>query len=216
LKGKPVIDYIIEQINNLPEIDKIYVVTNSKFASHFSGWAETAPASVPVEVIDDGTTSNENRLGAVGDVQFTIAEKSIDDEIFIAASDNYFTYDLREQYQVFRKTGCDTIAAKELYDIEQLKAFAVAQLDPAGKVLDLVEKPKVPKSNTAVYATYFYRKDTAPLFKQYLDEGNNADHIGAFPQWLHKRRDVYAYTMNGDCYDIGTLEMYEKMNKSDL
>ena len=211
LKGKAVIDYIVEQINNVPAIDGIYVVTNSKFFPHFSEWAKTAPTTIPVEVLDDGTTSNETRRGAIGDIFFTITEKNIDDELFVVAGDNYFTYDLREQYDVFRKTGCDTIAGKELNDIEQLKAFAVAKLDENGKVLDLVEKPQKPESNIAIYATYFYLKDTVPLFKKYLDEGNDPDPPGSFPQWLHKFRDVYNYTMNGDCYDIGTIAMYEEM-----
>jgi len=212
LRGKAVIDYIIEQINRIPDIDTIYAITNSKFYTHFCDWAKTAPTAIPIEVLDDGTSTPETRLGAVGDVYFTITEKSIDDELFIVAGDNYFTYDLKEQYDLFRKTGCDTIAGKELNDIEMLKAFAVAKLDPDGKVLDLIEKPPEPQSNIAIYATYFYRQDTVKLFKQYLDEGNNADLIGAFPQWLHKIRDVYAYKMNGDCYDIGTIKMYEEMN----
>jgi len=211
LKGKAVIDYIVEQINKLPDVDAIYIVSNSKFFPHFSAWAKTAPTTIPVEVLDDGTTTNANRRGAVGDIYFTITEKNINDEIFVVAGDNYFTYDLKEQYDVFRKTGCDTIAGKELDDIEQLKAFAVAKLDENGKVLDLVEKPQNPESNIAIYATYFYRKDTVPLFKKYLEEGNDPDPPGSFPQWLHKKRDVYNYTMNGECYDIGTIAMYEEM-----
>jgi len=210
-KGKTVLDFIMDELNRMPYVDKIYVVTNSKFYPHFSEWAKKASANASIEVLDDGTTNNENRRGAVGDVHFTISEKSIDDDLLIIAGDNYITYDLREQYEVFRSTGCDTIAGKELDDVEQLKALAVAVLDPDGKVLDLEEKPANPKSNMAIYATYFHRKDTVPLFKQYLDEGNNPDLIGAFPQWLYKKRDVYAYKMNGDCFDIGTIEMYKLM-----
>lgn len=215
LKGKPVINYIIEQINRLPGVTTIYAVTNSKFFTHFTNWAKTAPTTIPIEVLNDGTTNNENRLGANGDTYFTIKEKNIDDELFIVAGDNYFTYDLKEQYDLFKKSNCDTLAGKELDDIEKLKAFAVAKLDDNGKVLELVEKPPKPQSNIAIYATYFYLKDTVKLFKQYLDEGNNPDPPGAFPQWLHKIKDVYVYKMNGDCYDIGTIEMYEEMNKSD-
>jgi len=213
IKGKPVIDYIIDGINRLPGVDAIYAVTNSKFYPHFCEWAKNAPTTIPIEVLDDGTTSNENRKGAIGDIYFTITEKCIDDEVFIAAGDNYFTYDLKEQYDVFTKTGCDTLAGKELDDIEKLKHFAVAKLNPAGKILDLVEKPPNPESNIAIYATYFYLRDTVKLFKLYLDEGNNPDAPGSFPQWLHKIRDVYAYKMNGDCYDIGTIEMYNEINE---
>jgi glucose-1-phosphate thymidylyltransferase len=221
LKGKPVIDYIVEQIHRLPDVGHIYVVSNSKFFPHFSRWAENreggSPPSpeanrfIPVTVLDDGTTSNETRRGAIGDILFTLTEKGIDEDIFVVAGDNYFTYDLREQYDFFRKTGCDTLAGKALDDVNALRAFAVAKLDADGKVLDLVEKPPEPASNIAIFASYFYRRDTLPLFKRYLDEGGNPDAPGSFPQWLHKVRDVYAYTMNGDCYDIGTIEMYEAM-----
>jgi glucose-1-phosphate thymidylyltransferase len=214
VRGKPVINYIVEQINNLPAVDEIFVVSNDKFFPHFSEWAKRAPANVSIEVLNDGTTSNENRRGAVGDVFFAINEKNISDEIVVIAGDNYFTYDLREQYDFYRKIGCDTITGKELDNIEQLKAFAVAVLAPDGKVLDLEEKPASPKSNMGIFATYFFRKETVPLFEKYLAEGNNADLIGAFPQWLYKIHDVYAYTMNGDCYDIGTIEMYEEINKT--
>lgn len=212
LRGKAVIDYIIEQLNNLP-VDEIFVVSNSKFFPHFSEWAKTVPTNLPIEVLNDGTTSNENRRGAVGDVFFAITEKAIDDELLVIAGDNYFTYDLREQYEVFRKTGCDTLAGKELDDVEKLKTFAVALLAPDGKVLELEEKPQKPKSNMAIYATYFFRKETVPLFEKYLNEGNNPDLIGSFPQWLYKTHDVYTYKMNGECYDIGTIEMYNQLNK---
>ena len=213
LKGKPVIDYIVEQINRIPAIDTIYAVTNSKFYTHFVEWAKTAPTTVPIEVLDDGTTDNSNRLGAVGDIYFTIQEKSIDDDIFVIAGDNYFTFDLKEQYDFFVDKGHDTLAAMEINDIEMLRAFAVAELDGSGKVLSLEEKPQTPKSNTAIFASYFYRRETLPLFKRYFDEGNPPDAPGYFPEWLHKISDVYAYIMNGECYDIGTIQMYEEMNK---
>ena len=216
LRGKPVIDYIIDQINRLPDVDTIYAVTNSKFFPHFTKWALTAPTDIPIEVLDDGTTTNENRRGAVGDIHFTITEKNIDDDLFVVAGDNFFTYDLLEQYNLFREKNCDTIAGKVLNDIEMLKAFAVAKLDENGKVLDLVEKPLVPQSNIAIYATYFYLADTVKLFTQYLEEGNNPDPPGSFPQWLHKIKDVYTYKMDGDCYDIGTIEMYNQMNQIEI
>lgn len=231
LRGKPVLDYIMEQIYHLPGVDHIYVVSNTKFFPHFSEWAETwrtgekiaaisaTPASavsialIPLTVLDDGTTSNATRRGAIGDILFALNEGEIDDDIFVVAGDNYFTYDLREQYDFFRETGCDTVCGKKLDDYEALKAFAVAKLDARGKVLELVEKPAEPQSDIAIYASYFYLRDTLPLFKEYLESGENPDPPGGFPQWLHTRRDVYAYTMNGDCYDIGTIEMYEAMNK---
>ena len=216
LKGKCVIDYMIEEINTIPEIDTIYAVTNSRFYQHFADWAKTAPTTIPIEVLDDGTTTNDNRRGAIGDIVFTISEKNIQDDLFVAAGDNYFTFKLQEQYQVFKDTGCTTLAGKEIDDIDQLRAFAVATTDATGKVLSLVEKPEDPPSNLAIYATYFYPKNVVPMFNQYIAEGNNPDAPGQFPGWLHTRQDVYSYTMNGDCYDIGTIEMYDQMNGEDI
>jgi glucose-1-phosphate thymidylyltransferase len=231
LRGKPVLDYIMEQIYRLPSVDHIYVVS---FFPHFSEWAEgwrggDKPANaraaaatppngaaflpvIPIKVLNDGTTANETRRGAIGDIQFTLEAGRVDDDIFVIAGDNYFTYNLREQYDAFRQTGCDTVCGKALNDREMLRAFAVAKLDDKGKVLELVEKPAEPASNIAVYASYFYRRDTLPLFKEYLAAGENPDPPGAFVQWLHTRKDVYAYKMNGECYDIGTITMYNALN----
>jgi glucose-1-phosphate thymidylyltransferase len=221
LRGKPVLDYIMEQIYRLPDIDHIYAVSNTRFYPHFSQWAEgwraggkTAAAPISITVLDDGTTSNENRRGAIGDIYFALTQEKIDDEIFVVAGDNYFTYDLREQYDFFRQRGYDTVTGKQIADRETLKAFAVAKLAPDGRVLELVEKPAEPASDIGIFASYFYRRDTLPLFKEYLDAGENPDPPGAFVQWLHTRRPVYAYKMNGECYDIGTIEMYNAMNNT--
>lgn len=213
LRGKPIIEYIVEQINRLVEVENIIVVSNSKFYPHFCEWAKTALSKIPVAVLDDGTTSNENRRGAVGDVFFAINEFGIDDELLVIAGDNYFTYDLREQLEFFRRTGCDTLCGKEFPNKEMLSSFGIALLAPDGKLLDFEEKPQKPKSDIVIYAAYFFRKDTTQLFEKYLAEGNNPDNIGSFPQWLYKFRDVYTYKMDGDCYDIGTIEMYNEMNK---
>jgi glucose-1-phosphate thymidylyltransferase len=215
LMGKPMINHIIEQINTIKEADEIIVVSNSKFYSHFCEWAASKEASEntpPISVLDNGTTSNENRRGAVGDLFFAIQEKSINDEVFVIAGDTYFTYDIREQLAVFRETGCDTLCGKELDDPERLKSLGIALLAPNGKLLDFEEKPQKPKSNIVIYAAYFFRKQTVALVEKFLSEGNSPDNIGSFPQWLLKFQDIFTYRMNGDCHDIGTIKDYEKIN----
>jgi glucose-1-phosphate thymidylyltransferase len=211
VKGKAVIDYIIEEIEKLDAVDEIFAVTNARFFEDFQAWAANAPTSKKITVLNDGTTNNENRLGAIGDIIFTLDAEQIDDDIFVIAGDNLFTFDLREQFEFFRETGCDTVAAKQIHDREALKAFAVAELDENGRVLSLVEKPADPPSDTAIFASYFYKRDTLPLFREYIAAGNAPDAPGYFVQWLHKIRDVHAYTMRGECYDIGTIEMYENI-----
>jgi glucose-1-phosphate thymidylyltransferase len=212
LGGKPVIDYIVEQIERLEVVDHIYVVSNHKFYEPFLTWCSQSKSAVPIDVLDDGTDTNENRRGAIGDILYTLREKNIDDDIFVVAGDNYFTYDLREQYGLFISSGCDTVCAARLADREKLKSFAVAILDENNRVIDLVEKPKEPPSDIAVYATYFDTRETLPLFERYIREGNNTDQPGYFAQWLHKINEVRAYIMNGENHDIGTIEEYEAVN----
>ncbi|MDR1664692.1 MAG: nucleotidyltransferase family protein [Clostridiales bacterium] len=213
LNGKPVINYIVEQIHRLPGVETIYVVSNNKFFAHFDAWQKETASAIPIEVLNDGTNNENDRRGAIGDISFTLSEKKIDDDVFIVAGDNYFTYDLREQYDLFRNTGCDTICAARLDDRERLKAFAVAVLREDGRVMELIEKPEDPPSDIAIYASYFYNKSTLPLFERYLSDGNMPDAPGYFVQWLHKIKDVRAYIMNGECYDIGTIAEYEAVGK---
>ncbi len=211
INQKAIIDYIVEELNTIQEIDAIYVVTNHRFADDFTTWAKTAPGKTPIEVIDDGTTDDTNKKGAVGDIGFVIEQKQIDDELLVIAGDNFFTYSLRDYVNYYREKGHDCVCVKKWPNPEELKQFGVALLDADGKVLDIEEKPTQPKSDTAVFATYLYKQDTVPLFAEYLAAGNNPDAPGNFPAWLYRRKDVYAYTFSGECYDIGTPESYREV-----
>lgn len=202
--GKPIIDYIVEQINKVSVVDEIFVVSNHKFASHFEKWANEKNNVKPITVLDDGTSTEETRRGAIGDIYYTITEKNIDDDIVIIAGDNLFTYDLKENYDYFVEKGDDCVCVKQFDDAEMIKQLGVVLLDENNRVVDFEEKPENPKSDKASFATYFYKKETVPLFKTYLDEGNKKDAPGNFLAWLYKKKPVYAYVMNGECYDIGT------------
>lgn len=208
--GKPIIDYITDSIRAVEEVDEIFVVTNNKFYNQFQDWAVGKKG---VKVINDGTTNEENRKGAIGDILFVIEECLIDDNLMIIAGDNFFTYSLKEMVDFYYHTGGDCVAVKEINDIKQLQQFAVATLDEKNVVTELEEKPANPKSNIAVFATYLYRKETISLIKQYATEGNVMDAPGYFVQWLYKRKPIFAYKMRGDCYDIGTPEAYEDVQE---
>lgn len=211
--GKPMIDYIVEQMDTVAELDEIYVVTNSRFAAQFREWAGQVKSRAAVTILDDGTTCDENRLGAIGDISFVIEEMRIDDELMVIAGDNFFTYSLRDYVDFFHEKGCDCVCVKEWADEKELSQFGVALLDADGRVLDIEEKPEKPKSHLAVFAAYLYRRDTVPLFAEYLSAGNKPDAPGNFPAWLHKRKEVYAYAFEGECYDIGTPESYREVQK---
>lgn len=202
--GKPIIDYIVEQINKISVVDEIFVVSNHKFAAHFEEWAARKNNAKKITVLDDGTSTEETRRGAIGDIYYTITENSIDDDMVIIAGDNLFTYNLEENFDYFVEKGDDCVCVKQFNDPEMIKQLGVVLLDENNRVIDFEEKPEKPKSDKASFATYFYKRETVPLFKTYLDEGNKPDAPGNFLAWLYKRKPVYAYVMNGECYDIGT------------
>lgn len=211
INGKAIVDYIIDQIEKIDDIDEIYVVTNHKFSNNFNVWATNHTCSKPISIIDDGTTTEETRRGAIGDILFTIKEKNINDDIVVIAGDNYFTYDLADYYKYFREKDKDCVCVKPFNNKEMLKQFGIALIDDKGKIIDIEEKPENPKSNNVVYATYMYKRETVPLFKKYIDEGNKPDAPGHFVEWLYKIKDVYAYKFNEECYDIGTPESYKEV-----
>ncbi len=211
--GKPIIDYILEEINTLDDVDEVFVVSNHKFASHFEKWAEGLNNPKKVTVLDDGTTNEDNRRGAIGDILYTVEQGNIDDDVVIIAGDNLFTYKLADNEKFFREKGADCVCVKEMNDYEALKSLGVAEMDENGKIIGLEEKPQEPKSNKAAFATYMYTKDTVKLFRQYIDEGNKPDAPGNFLHWLHTRKPVYGWIMTGECYDVGTLAALEEVRE---
>ncbi|MDR1689251.1 MAG: nucleotidyltransferase family protein [Clostridiales bacterium] len=211
--GKPIIEYIMSEIEKIDTIDTVYVVTNHKFAAHFEEWAKTYVCPKALKIIDDGTTDENNRLGAIGDISFVINQEKIDEELLIIAGDNLFTFSLAEYFDFYREKHGDCVCAKKVADTEALKQLAVAVTDTDGKILELIEKPKTPPSDLGVYAAYIYTKDTVRMFADYLAEGNLPDAPGYFVQWLYKRKSVFVYVMNGECYDVGTHKLYDEVNE---
>ncbi|MDR1209574.1 MAG: nucleotidyltransferase family protein [Clostridiales bacterium] len=215
VRGKPILTSILEQVERVPAVDGVYCVSNHKFVDRFREWADGISRNqaksnrTPVVVLDDGTTEAGRRLGAIGDINFCIEKESIDDELLIVAGDNFFTFDLLEYYDFYRRKGGDCVCAKELPDVSLLRQMGVAVTDGGDRIIRLVEKPDEPESNLAVYATYFYTRGTARLIGRYLAEGNKPDAPGYFIQWLYREKPVYVWRMNGECLDVGTVASYE-------
>jgi len=215
--GRPMLDYIVDELDTLPDLTGICLISNHRFAGQFEEWASMrrlVSPHVPITVLDDGTTDDSNKRGAIGDIQFAIDTLHIDEDIVIIAGDNLFTYRLKDMYDHFMKIRRDLLIAIHVPDKSQLRKLAVATLDGQGKVLRMVEKPAEPESETAIYATYFYLKKTLPLIRKYLEEGNTPDAPGNFPSWLYTRQDVFAYLGDGNCIDIGTPENYKDVTEN--
>lgn len=216
LGERPMLDYLMRQIAQVPDITEVHIVSNHRFASQFEAWLKLAEEQarylgLKIVIWDDQTTSDENKLGAIGDIQFVIERAALDDDLLVAASDNFFTFPLTDFVDDFRRSGRDTLLMARLGDVSVLRGFAVATLGEGNRVLGLVEKPENPPSDIGVYALYLYRRDTLPLIKRYLDEGHSSDAPGRLPEWLHTFRDIRGYLFQGECIDIGTPDMYRAL-----
>ena len=216
VKGTPIIDFIIQEIETIDPVNEIIVLSNSKFFQQFKTWRKEKQktSSIPITIINDGTTCDDDKLGAIGDMWFAIEALHIDEDIVVIAGDNLFTYRLRDSYDAFIKCGRDMVLAKQIPILTELQRMAVGVLNEENIIIDMEEKPKNPKSDIAFFATYFYKKETIPFIRQYLDEGNTPDAPGHFPAWLYTKKPVQAYLFDGECIDIGTPESYEEVQHS--
>lgn len=210
LAERPMLDYLVDRIREVEEIDEIHLVTNSRFAPVFRDWAETLQQSVAksggVTVHDDGTSSNEDRLGAIGDLAFTIERAGLEGEdLLVVAGDNLIGYSLPDYVAFWREKGGSAIAVYEVADGELLTRYGVIELDADDRVVGFEEKPAQPRSNLAATAAYLYRAQDLGLLPTYLDEGNPPDAPGNFVAWLHTRVPVHAYRFTGEWDDIGDL-----------
>jgi glucose-1-phosphate thymidylyltransferase len=199
--GRPILDRLLEQLP-LAELDAVYVVTNAKFAERFREWAGAAP--VAVEVLDDGTTSDEDKLGAIGDLALAIREKELDEDVVVAAGDSLFTDRLDGLVELGRSRGATAVAVHDVGDTEAIKRLSSLGVDDEGRVVSFEEKPESPRSTLAGIALYYYPRDVLPLVERYLEEGNNPDQPGRLVEWLHTRVPVYAWQVPGGWIDIGT------------
>lgn len=214
--GKPIADYILDSISKVKEIDQVFVVTNAKFSDAFKKWADLLNRSnrydkLQITIVNDKTTSNETRLGAIADIQFVIDEYQVNDDMLIIAGDNIFTFDFNEMVGMMRDLNHDVICGFVEEDTEKLHHTGVIELDKDQRVIGFEEKPENPKSNFACPAIYVYRKETLRLIKNYLNAGMNPDAPGHFIPWLIKQIPVYAYIMTVKMYDIGSLESYNQV-----
>ena len=201
--GKPILTSIVESIQTVSDVDEVHVVTNARKAPAFVKWAQGRD----VTVHDDGTSTNEDRLGAIGDMQFVIERAGIDDDLLVIAGDNLFEFDLSEFVRYWRAKGiASAIAVRDVGTRELAQRYGIVDLGDDGRVLDFVEKPEDPPSTLAATATYLYHRAHVPLVRTYLDDGNPPDQPGRLVGWLYQREPVYGWAFDAGWYDIGDHE----------
>jgi len=212
-EGKPLLNYIMEKIEEVKEIDGIYIITNNRYYRHYCDWVGKYKPNKPTKVINDKSTSNDDRLGAIGDLKYTLDVEGINDDIIVIAGDNLFDYSLTNVIDYYNKKKAPVVCAMVENDVEVLKGLAVAKLDSDDRILESVEKPQHPESNVGLYATYIYPKEVIKEIGNYLAEGNKPDAPGYLVSYLYKKMPFYAYKFTGHCYDIGTHRALDEVRR---
>jgi len=214
--GKPMIEHVLDNLAPIGGIDRVYVVTNAKFASHFQKWADAYRASkakLDFTIVNDGSTDDTNKLGAIGDLHLVITRERVEDDIIVVAGDNLFSEELTGFGSFCREKKAPVLAVYDVGDLEAVKKYNSISVDADGKITFFEEKPKNPTSTLTGIALYFYPATTLKLIKQYIAEGNNPDQPGRLIQWLYMRVPVYTWRVPGLWYDIGSKESLEEANR---
>jgi glucose-1-phosphate thymidylyltransferase len=214
--GKPMIEYVLDNLAPIDGIERVYVVTNAKFAGHFQKWADgyqAAHAKLDFTIVNDGSTDDTNKLGAIGDLNLVISRETLNDDIIVVAGDNLFSESLGAFGHFCREKKAPVLGVYDVKSLDQATKYGVVDLDLDGRIVKFEEKPKQPSSTLIGIALYYYPKAVVPLVRQYLAEGNNPDQPGRLVQWLYPRQPVYTWTVPGIWYDIGSKETLEEANR---
>ena len=213
VKGKTILDWLVDDITFTNKIDEFIIISNHKYIDSFDKWIKEKNSDIKISLLDDGTTSNENRKGAVADIEFAIKKLNLNDDLLVIAGDNVLDFSLDSFIDYFYEKKSTCIMRYYEESIERLKRSATVCVDEFDKVLEMIEKPLEPTSNWCSPAFYIYKKEDVKKVKEALDSGCSKDAPGSFISWLYDKSIVHAMEMPGKRYDIGTLESYHLVNE---
>ena len=214
--GKPIIEWVVDNLAGVPDLETIYVVTNNKFAADFQAWSERYQDRHPefkFKIINDSSTSDEDKLGAIGDINLVVTRENLSQtRLLIVAGDNLFTESLANFVECARGTDA-TVAVYDVGDAEAIKKYGNISVDANGIITRFEEKPEKPDGTLAAVAVYYYSPAVLSLLTTYLAAGNNPDQPGRFVQWLYTRKPVKTFQIKGKWLDIGSKETLENADK---
>jgi glucose-1-phosphate thymidylyltransferase len=214
--GKPMIEWLFDNLISVPDLHAVYIVTNNKFANDFENWANAYQSQHPglqIKIINDGSTSDDDKLGAIGDINLVLTRENLTkDDLIVIAGDNLFEQPLTDFVNATKKSPA-TVAVHDVGDLEAMKKYGTVTVDQNGVITNFEEKPKQPKSTLAAVALYYYSREVLPMFMTYLAAGNNPDQPGLFLQWLYTRKPVNTFEIKGRWLDIGSKETLENADK---
>ncbi len=211
---RPILERLLGQLAEIDQLEHVFVVTNAKFANRFRDFAASWQGPLELTVVDDGTTSDEDKLGAIGDLALVIGQEGVDDDLLVAAGDSIFD---EAGFDALVRLGLEkdapVIAVVDVGDRGTIKRLSAITTDADGRVAAFEEKPEEPESTLAGIALYFYPRSALPLIDRYLEEGNNPDQPGRLVEWMYQRTPFYVWQVPGRWYDIGSPETLEEADR---
>jgi glucose-1-phosphate thymidylyltransferase len=214
--GKPMIEWVLDNLAPVEGIDTVYVVTNNKFAKDFQEWAEGYQQRQPnrkLKIINDNSNDDSDKLGAIGDINLVLVREDLGrDDLLVVAGDNLFSEPLTEFVNHARGSEA-TLATYDVGNLEAIKKYSAITTDAEGVLTSFEEKPADPKSTLTGIALYYFSRATIPMFTTYIAAGNNPDQPGRFIQWLYPRKKVKTFQITGTWFDIGSKETLEEANE---
>ncbi len=215
--AKPMLEWVIDNLAPIEGIEKVYVVTNNKFAAAFQEWADRYHAAHPklfFEIINDGSTNDADKLGAIGDMHLCVERTGLSSsDLIVVAGDNLFSQSLEDFGRFAQYVDQPVLGVYDVGTLDEAKKYGVIAVNDKGVITSFEEKPAEPKSTLIGIALYYYPKRTVPLLATYISEGHNADQPGRFIQWLYKNAEVQTWKVPGTWYDVGSKETLEEANQ---
>jgi glucose-1-phosphate thymidylyltransferase len=205
VNGKPILDWLIEDIGSLA--DEYIVVTNHKFVRHFENWVRGRK----IRIVDDGTSTNETRLGAVCDIQFALEKAGIDDDLLIIAGDNLLDFSLKSFIGYAREKNSSCTMRYYEDDMARLRKSGVVTVGEDDRILAMAEKPAEPESHWCTPPFYYYRREDLLRIPEAIGDGCGTDAPGSLVAWMCRHTVMHSMKMPGKRYDIGTLESYQEI-----
>ncbi|RLJ05484.1 MAG: nucleotidyltransferase family protein [Candidatus Aenigmatarchaeota archaeon] len=217
VKGRPVIEHIMEKLENLSDIDSVHVSTNQRFEKDFREWINrfSEKTNKKINLVVEPARKEEEKLGSIGALKFFIEKEGIDDDLLIVGGDNLFGFSLEDFVNFFKEKRTPVMAFFDMENPEKVRGkYGVCVLDEHGKVIEFQEKPDSPKSTLASTAVYLFPKEMLNMIHEYIEGKNNPDALGFFIEWLKDKTTVHGFTFKEKWFDIGTHETYQEAIKS--
>ena len=214
--GRPMIEHVLATTEGIRELDHIFTVTNEMFTRDFEAWAKEYRKRhancPPITVVNDHSTDDSNKLGAIGDIKLVIDSQRVADDLLVIGGDNLFKASLVE-FTAFALKHGPTLGVYDVGDLEQMKKYGNVSVDSSGKITEFVEKPPQPRTTLAAMCVYYYPRTVLSQIDHYVREGNSPDQPGRLVAWLYQRQPVYAHQIRGQWLDIGSFETLEQANR---